>query len=81
VTSGRSGKPQPGIIEDAAIKASPVNRTRFITGPGQVRARFVALCGLAAKSYEAVRIEITTRCSLVPSSPLLSPLQAISIGR
>jgi len=43
MTSGRSGKPQPRIIEDAAIKASPVNGTLFINEPGQVRARFVAL--------------------------------------
>ena len=43
MTSGRSGKSQPRIIEDAAIKASPVNRTLFIIEPGRIRARFVAL--------------------------------------
>ncbi len=43
MTSGRSGKSQPRIIEDAAIRASPVNRTLFITEPGQVRGCFVAL--------------------------------------
>ena len=77
ITSGRSGKPQPRIIEDAAIKASPVNRTLFITEPGQVRARFIALrVSWQPNLIEAVRIEITTRCVFVRSSPLLSPLQA-----
>src|SRR6266498_2297899 len=43
MTSGRSGNRQPRIIDDAAIKASPVNKTLSITEPVQVRARFVAL--------------------------------------
>src|SRR4030095_9867539 len=75
MTSGRSGKSQPSIIEDAAIKASPVDRTLLLTEPGESESTFRCFaCELAAKSYEAFRIEITTRCALVPSSPLLSPL-------
>lgn len=36
MASGRSGKSQPRSIEVAAIKASPVNGTLFITEPGQL---------------------------------------------
>ena len=43
MTSGRSGKRQPKIIDDAASKTRRVNTTLFITEPVQVRARFVAL--------------------------------------